>query len=298
MSPRRCTTDRSRTFEAFTSRGRAGEGDVPDRRRHGRRAGRQRRGQPGGAKAHGFAKHGRRRAAVWVAIHGVRTGSRLEWLVGRRRAPEVLEAEAWSKPDPREPSAGPALAYPRAMAAGSSTRRSAGCRSSRRWSAASTRASRRTRSCGRCTRRRTSRGARHRLTLFLSQYWGGPTTYSDERGHPALRMRHAPFADRRRGAGSLAAAHARGDRRLGRPARRRGPAPRVRLDGGRGDAQPTRRDAAGVAGPWAVTRRRGPAASPSRPGPPRGPRRGRRAGGARAGRPRARTGGAGHATAG
>jgi hemoglobin len=38
------------------------------------------------------------------------------------------------------------------------------------------------------------RGARHRLTLFLAQYWGGPTTYSDERGHPRLRMRHAPFA--------------------------------------------------------------------------------------------------------
>ena len=36
-------------------------------------------------------------------------------------------------------------------------------------------------------------GARHRLTLFLVQYWGGPTTYSDERGHPALRMRHLPF---------------------------------------------------------------------------------------------------------
>lgn len=29
---------------------------------------------------------------------------------------------------------------------------------------------------------------------FLVQYWGGPTTYSDERGHPRLRMRHAPFA--------------------------------------------------------------------------------------------------------
>lgn len=36
-------------------------------------------------------------------------------------------------------------------------------------------------------------GARHRLTLFLAQYWGGPTTYSDERGHPRLRMRHMPF---------------------------------------------------------------------------------------------------------
>jgi hemoglobin len=37
-------------------------------------------------------------------------------------------------------------------------------------------------------------GARHRLTLFLAQYWGGPTTYSERRGHPRLRMRHAPFA--------------------------------------------------------------------------------------------------------
>jgi hemoglobin len=36
--------------------------------------------------------------------------------------------------------------------------------------------------------------ARHRLTLFLAQYWGGPSTYSEERGHPRLRMRHAPFA--------------------------------------------------------------------------------------------------------
>jgi hemoglobin len=36
-------------------------------------------------------------------------------------------------------------------------------------------------------------GARHRLTLFLIQYWGGPTTYSDERGHPRLRLRHMPF---------------------------------------------------------------------------------------------------------
>ena len=36
-------------------------------------------------------------------------------------------------------------------------------------------------------------GARERLTLFLAQYWGGPTTYSENRGHPRLRMRHAPF---------------------------------------------------------------------------------------------------------
>ena len=31
------------------------------------------------------------------------------------------------------------------------------------------------------------------LASFLRQYWGGPTTYSDERGHPRLKMRHAPF---------------------------------------------------------------------------------------------------------
>jgi hemoglobin len=36
--------------------------------------------------------------------------------------------------------------------------------------------------------------ASERFTLFLVQYWGGPTTYSDTRGHPRLRMRHAPFA--------------------------------------------------------------------------------------------------------
>ena len=36
--------------------------------------------------------------------------------------------------------------------------------------------------------------ARRHLSLFLAQYWGGPTTYSDERGHPRLRLRHAPFA--------------------------------------------------------------------------------------------------------
>ncbi|MGZ4598997.1 MAG: globin [Oryzihumus sp.] len=35
--------------------------------------------------------------------------------------------------------------------------------------------------------------AEERLRLFLEQYWGGPTTYSQERGHPRLRMRHHPF---------------------------------------------------------------------------------------------------------
>ena len=36
-------------------------------------------------------------------------------------------------------------------------------------------------------------GAIHRLSTFLQQYWGGPSTYSQERGHPRLRMRHAAF---------------------------------------------------------------------------------------------------------
>lgn len=53
-------------------------------------------------------------------------------------------------------------------------------------------------------------GARHRLTLFLVQYWGGPSTYSDERGHPRLRMRHLPFhigtAERERWLQHMAAA--------------------------------------------------------------------------------------------
>lgn len=36
--------------------------------------------------------------------------------------------------------------------------------------------------------------AKARLTGFLVQYWGGPQTYSEQRGHPRLRLRHAPFA--------------------------------------------------------------------------------------------------------
>jgi len=35
--------------------------------------------------------------------------------------------------------------------------------------------------------------SRRHLTLFFIQYWGGPRTYQDERGHPRLRMRHVPF---------------------------------------------------------------------------------------------------------
>ena len=36
--------------------------------------------------------------------------------------------------------------------------------------------------------------AEDRLRMFLEQYWGGPTTYSERRGHPRLRMRHVPYA--------------------------------------------------------------------------------------------------------
>lgn len=36
--------------------------------------------------------------------------------------------------------------------------------------------------------------AAERFTQFLEQYWGGPSVYSEQRGHPRLRMRHAPFA--------------------------------------------------------------------------------------------------------
>nr|WP_300151206.1 globin [Propionicimonas sp.] len=36
--------------------------------------------------------------------------------------------------------------------------------------------------------------AADRLRMFLEQYWGGPHTYSETRGHPRLRIRHAPFA--------------------------------------------------------------------------------------------------------
>lgn len=37
------------------------------------------------------------------------------------------------------------------------------------------------------------KAAAERLQMFLIQYWGGPGTYSEQRGHPRLRMRHAPF---------------------------------------------------------------------------------------------------------
>jgi hemoglobin len=37
------------------------------------------------------------------------------------------------------------------------------------------------------------RESKRHFEMFLEQYWGGPRTYSEERGHPRLRMRHAPF---------------------------------------------------------------------------------------------------------
>ena len=48
------------------------------------------------------------------------------------------------------------------------------------------------------------------MTGFLVQYWGGPGTYSEQRGHPRLRMRHAPFAIGRCRARRLVRAHGRG----------------------------------------------------------------------------------------
>ncbi len=56
-------------------------------------------------------------------------------------------------------------------------------------------------------------GAEERLRMFLVQYWGGPRTYSEQRGHPRLRMRHVPFRIGRARAGRLAGAHARRRRR-------------------------------------------------------------------------------------
>ena len=51
-----------------------------------------------------------------------------------------------------------------------------------------------TRRCVTSTPRRISVRPRSASACSSIQYWGGPTTYSDQRGHPRLRMRHAPFA--------------------------------------------------------------------------------------------------------
>ena len=53
--------------------------------------------------------------------------------------------------------------------------------------------------------------------MFLEQYWGGPTTYSEQRGHPRLRMRHVTWQIGERERDAWLAPHAR----RGRPARRR-----------------------------------------------------------------------------
>ena len=79
---------------------------------------------------------------------------------------------------------------------------------------------------------------RRRLTLFLVQYWGGPTTYLQERGHPRLRARHFPFSigglERDRWLVHMRAAIDASDA----PAEREAAAPRLHDDGGRRDAQP------------------------------------------------------------
>ena len=91
-------------------------------------------------------------------------------------------------------------------------------------------------------------GARHRLTLFLAQYWGGPTTYDTERGHPRLRMRHAPFAigpaERDRWLAHMAEAVAY----LGPPPRRRRAPRRLLRHRCRGDAEPGLSAATGIVG--------------------------------------------------
>ena len=100
-----------------------------------------------------------------------------------------------------------------------STTRWAARRPSGGWSTTSTRGSPRTRCCAPLYPEADLAGAEERLRMFLVQYWGGPRTYSEQRGHPRLRMRHAPFAIGIAERGRVAAAHARG-RRLARPARR------------------------------------------------------------------------------
>ena len=48
--------------------------------------------------------------------------------------------------------------------------------------------------CARSTPSKDLGQAEEHLRLFLIQYWGGPRTYDERRGHPGVRMRHAPFA--------------------------------------------------------------------------------------------------------
>ena len=69
-----------------------------------------------------------------------------------------------------------------------------GLRSSSPWSHASTKASPPTPCSAAALPRARPRSGPRRLALVPVQYWGGPGTYRDERGHPRLRMRHPPFA--------------------------------------------------------------------------------------------------------
>ena len=81
-------------------------------------------------------------------------------------------------------------------------------------------------------------GARHRLTLFLAQYWGGPHDLRPGARPPAPADAPRPVRDRAGGARSLARPHARGHDRARAAARRRGGAGALLRDGRRGDAQP------------------------------------------------------------
>jgi hemoglobin len=87
-------------------------------------------------------------------------------------------------------------------------------------------------------------GARHRLTLFLAQYWGGPTTYDRERGTPGFGC--ATRRSRSAGRAGCWLRHMRDAIASTDPAaeRRRAP-PRLLRHGGRGHAQPRVRIAAG-----------------------------------------------------
>ena len=73
--------------------------------------------------------------------------------------------------------------------------------------------------------------AEDRFRMFLEQYWGGPRTYSDERGHPRLRMRHAPFVIGPTQRDAWLAPHARRGRRDRAAARAGGSAVGLPRDG-------------------------------------------------------------------
>ena len=74
--------------------------------------------------------------------------------------------------------------------------------------------------------------AERRLRMFLEQYWGGPTTYQQERGHPRLRMRHLPLLSIRFLSLPLAAPHGRRGRRRRPRARAAGSLARLPRAGG------------------------------------------------------------------